>query len=149
MNIFVLDYDTKLAAQYHCDKHVNKLILESTQMLSTVLNGPYRPTHANHPCTLWAGRSRDNAVWLFKLAYALHAEWQQRWGHTRDHKCIQILDGLISSEELASLPSVGLTPFALAMPDEYKTDDAVESYRAYYHSKPFASWERSHEPHWW
>ena len=26
----------------------------------------------------------------------------------------------------------GLTPFALAMPDEYKTDDPVESYRAYY-----------------
>ncbi len=33
MNIFALDRDPKLAAQYHCDKHVVKMILEYTQML--------------------------------------------------------------------------------------------------------------------
>lgn len=147
MNIFVLDYDPALAARAHCDKHVPKMILESTQMLSTILGGPYKPTHANHPCTLWAGRSQANALWLFDLAYALHDQWQERWGHTRDHKCMPILDGLI--KELASLPDSNLTPFALAMPDEFKSDDPVDSYRAYYHSKTFASWERSHEPDWW
>ena len=35
MNIFILDTDTKKAAEYHCDKHVIKMILESAQMLST------------------------------------------------------------------------------------------------------------------
>ena len=149
MNIFVLDNDPAKAAAYHCDRHVPKMILESAQMLSTVLNGPYRPTHAKHPCTLWAGRSRDNAVWLWQLAMYLHEEWQTRWGHTRDHKCRSVLDSLISSDELASLPSYGLTPFALAMPDEYKTDCAIDSYRAYYHSKTFASWDRSTTPDWW
>ena len=33
MNIFFLDYDTQKCAQYHCDKHVVKLVLESAQML--------------------------------------------------------------------------------------------------------------------
>ena len=35
MNIFVLDADPKLAAEYHCNKHVVKMILESCQMLSS------------------------------------------------------------------------------------------------------------------
>jgi hypothetical protein len=42
MNIFYLDHDPQTAAQYHCDKHVVKMILESAQLLSTahrVLDG--------------------------------------------------------------------------------------------------------------
>ena len=35
MNIFYLDSDPRIAAKYHCDKHVVKMILESGQMLST------------------------------------------------------------------------------------------------------------------
>ena len=37
MNIFVLDNDIEKCAQYHCDKHVVKMILESAQMLSAAL----------------------------------------------------------------------------------------------------------------
>jgi len=36
MNIFVLDENPAKAAEYHCNKHVVKMILESTQMLSAV-----------------------------------------------------------------------------------------------------------------
>ena len=35
MNIFVLDEDPVKAAEYHCNKHVCKMILESAQMLCT------------------------------------------------------------------------------------------------------------------
>lgn len=35
MNIFVLDKSPKKAAQFHCDKHVVKMILESGQMMCT------------------------------------------------------------------------------------------------------------------
>jgi hypothetical protein len=35
MNIFYLDKDPKIAAQFHCDKHVVKMIIETAQMLST------------------------------------------------------------------------------------------------------------------
>ena len=50
MNIFILDEDPSVAAQYHCDKHVVKMVLETAQMLSAALinNGieaPYKLTH--------------------------------------------------------------------------------------------------------
>ena len=35
MNIFLLDLDQELCAQYHCDKHVVKMIVEYAQLLST------------------------------------------------------------------------------------------------------------------
>ena len=62
MNIFKLDATPELCAQVHCDKHVSKMILESAQMLCTVFwsnnqTAPYKPVHAKHPCTLWAGAS--------------------------------------------------------------------------------------------
>jgi hypothetical protein len=65
MNIFILDNDIKTCVQYHYDQHVLKMILESVQMLCTVLNKkgfltPYKSTHANHPCGLWAEASFDN-----------------------------------------------------------------------------------------
>lgn len=35
MNIFYLERDPKIAAEFHCDKHVVKMIVESAQMLSS------------------------------------------------------------------------------------------------------------------
>lgn len=35
MNIFYLDGDVTKAAQYHCDKHVVKMVLETAQILCT------------------------------------------------------------------------------------------------------------------
>ena len=35
MNLFILDGNPQLAARYHCDKHVVKMILETTQLLYT------------------------------------------------------------------------------------------------------------------
>lgn len=55
MNIFVLDTDPKLSAQYHVDRHVIKMILENAQLLSTALKinnieaNLYKPTHQHHP----------------------------------------------------------------------------------------------------
>ena len=65
MNIFILDLNTERCARYHCDQNVVKMILESTQIVCTVLNQkgfatPYKPTHTKHPCVLWAGESYDN-----------------------------------------------------------------------------------------
>lgn len=33
MNIFVLDTNPQKAAEYHCNKHICKMLLESAQML--------------------------------------------------------------------------------------------------------------------
>lgn len=145
MNIFVLDYDPVLAAKYHCDKHM-KMILESAQMLSTVLGGPYRPTHKNHPCTKWVAESRSNAKWLWYMADALNCEYMDRFNHERNHKSWDVMECMWDAIE--QLPDEVLTPFAQAMPDEYRDSDAVTAYRAYYRSKPFAEW-RYGAPKWW
>lgn len=138
MNIFVLDKIPEAAAQYHCDKHVVKMILESAQMLCTVANElglttPYKTTHKNHPCTKWARESKANYRWLLDLFIALHYEWQYRYNHKTNHKSFdKLLVGLDYQLVLDSLPDLGLTPFAQAMPDNYKDIDAVKAYRAYY-----------------
>lgn len=136
MNIFVLDTNPTIAAKQHCDKHVVKMITESVQMLSTVhrLNGNevgYRKTHYNHPCTKWVAQSPQNYQWLVELTLALHDEWRYRYNHPpeRMHKSVEVMLTLPSPDFLSNK---GLTPFAQAMPEQYKSDDAVKAYRAYY-----------------
>lgn len=148
MNIFILDQNPWHAARAHCDKHVPKMILESAQMLSTVLGGPYKPTHKNHPCTLWVAESRANAQWLWSLADGLNEEYKRRWGHTKNHKSWDVIASLEPALH-STLPDEYMTPFAQAMPDEYRNDNAVNAYRAYYRSKSFASWNRGVTPDWW
>ena len=71
MNIFILDEDPKKCAEYHNDKHVVKMILESAQLLCGVhhmvesgLDVPYGLSHKNHPCSIWARECIENYVWL-------------------------------------------------------------------------------------
>lgn len=153
MNIFVLDRDIELCARYHCDRHVNKMILESVQLLCTVLNErgfatPYKSTHRKHPCTLWVDRSYDNFLWLAELADALNREYRYRYKKKRDHASIRVLHDILPLR----YESTGLTEFAQAMPDEYKVEgDAVAAYRAYYHGDKhaIARWTRRQAPGWW
>lgn len=81
MNIFILDKDIETCARNHCDQHVGKMILKSTQILCAVLNKrgfetPYRSTHMNPPCVKWVEKSADNFCWLVQLAYALNTEFR-------------------------------------------------------------------------
>lgn len=155
MNIFVLDEQIELAAAYHCDKHVVKQVLESTQMLSTavqVCGGSslpelYRPTHANHPCSIWARLSRSNFLWLYEFTIALANEYTFRYGKV--HKSLAVAN--ICHHHQAVIPSGDRTPFALAMPNEYKSNDAVKSYRRYYlgEKRGIATWRRRQPPEWW
>ncbi len=149
MNIFVLDNDPRIAAQAHADKHVVKMILESAQMLSTALGQGYKPTHKNHPCTLWTAQSQDNAEWVYELACHLNEEYKKRYKHTTSHKSWDVIRHYHNAQARRVLPNQGLTAFAQAMPDEYKSDDAVQSYRAYYRSKPFVRWDHGNVPSWW
>jgi hypothetical protein len=153
MNIFVLDTDIETCAHYHCDRHVNKMILESVQILCTVLNGrglatPYRSTHVKHPCVKWVDRSYDNFLWLADLADALNREYRYRYGKDRDHASISVLQDIRHYQ----FESHGLTEFAQAMPDQYKVSgNAVAAYRAFYRGEKhsFATWTRRPAPDWW
>lgn len=152
MNIFVLDDDIEQCAQFHCDQHVGKMVLESTQILCTALNlrgvkTPYRSTHVHHPCVHWAGESHDNFLWLVALAEALNREFCWRYQRSKDHASMAVLRE-IQTQKFASL---GLTPFAQAMPEQYKVaDNPVAAYRAFYcgEKAQFASWKRRTAPPW-
>lgn len=155
MNIFVLDNNPKLAARYHCDKHVIKMCLEYAQLLSTavhecdgvVTDGLYRPTHRNHPCAIWVRESIGNVMWLRELLKHLGMEYRQRYG--KEHRSVAV--GLLAARRLTRcLPIRPRTPFVLAMPDQYRSGDAVAAYRAYYiaDKAAFARWKTG-APKWW
>lgn len=85
MNIFVLDLDPVQAAKWHTDRHCVKMILESAQLLCSVfhmqgIDAPYKLTHKNHPCAVWARESYSNFIWLLNLFEALCEEYTVRYG---------------------------------------------------------------------
>ena len=154
MNIFVLDIDPVVAAQSQCDKHVVKMPLECAQMLSTVHrcytpddDGLYRKTHVHHPCTVWAGQSTANYDWLYNHFGALSDEYRFRYGNTH-LSWFKLRDRLRTAP--AQIDNDDLTPFAQAMPDEYKCNDAVVAYRAFYQVEKasFLSYTKRQPPNW-
>ncbi len=152
MNIFVLDRNIKKCAQYHCDQHVSKMILESVQMLCTSLNKqgfltPYKSTHVKHPCVLWVEESYSNFLWLKELAIELNREFTYRYDRNVDHASIKVLKAI----EKQKFSDIGLTEFAQAMPDEYKfKNNAVRAYRNFYRGdkSKFAKWTKRSIPKW-
>lgn len=137
MNIFYLDESPAVAARYHCDKHVVKMIVETAQLLSSahwlhpdnpsVLPKIYRLTHKNHPCAIWVRSSSLHYVWTFRLLEHLLHEYTYRYEKT--HATTRLLEPL---SELPLIPDDGFVQPPQAMPDEYKHVDAVEAYRKYY-----------------
>jgi hypothetical protein len=167
MNLFILSLIQREIAQYMMDKHVSKILLEAVQMLCSakrvldpddtkVNDRIYKLAHKNHPVTIWCRKSRANYIWTLDLIEELHNEWRFRYGHpaTKMHK--SYLTAMVLRENIPDEDKFemrGLTPFALAMPDEYKSDDAVASYRRYYMSEEkrrIASWNKRREkPEWY
>lgn len=150
MNIFILDTDPRKAARLQCDKHVVKMPLETAQILCTVLSKyqievPYKPTHQNHPCTLWAGESHENFLWLCDHGLELCAEYTRRYGKV--HKCQLIID--TCKYFYVVLPQAKRTPFVQCLPDDCKSLDAVEAYRQYYatHKLPILTYKNGNLPH--
>ena len=159
MNIFYLDKDPRLCAQYHTDKHVVKMILESAQLLCTAVNTlageqvtPYKSPYVNHHCSVWVRESFANWNYVWNLMYALDLERQFRYKHTKEHKIITALNGVDMYFLAQSLvPRIGLTTPALAMPAHCKiSSDPVECYREYYRKEKVAlhKWTGRDKPYW-
>ena len=154
MNIFFLDENPKLSAQYHVDKHVVKMILETAQLLCSVHHVtdqvtdqvPYKLSHKNHPCAIWARQSLSNYLYLCELGLELGKEYTYRYG--KRHKSIDVINWCIINKP--NIPDIGFTTPAMAMPDEYKVDSVVESYRNYYMGAKdsLASWKNREKPFW-
>lgn len=141
MNIFYLNHDQKICAQDHCDKHVVKMILETAQMLSAVHDrhnswtaSMYKPTHTGHPCTRWAGDSILHYEWLHKLGMELCYEYTNRYGKV--HKTEAVLEALRKPPaELYDLYPAEWQDLPKCMPEEFKRETSLESYKIYYRQK--------------
>ena len=178
--------DPAKIAEYMMDKHIAKIILEAVQMLCTtqrllindverISSCVYKTAHKNHPVTIWCRAAQANFIWTLDLIDAMHAEWKYRYNHPphKEHKSYSVAQYLrrnvppAAAFERVKVAGV-MTPFALAMPDEYKirTDaspatgtshgkdiyDAVASYRSYYLSEPkrrIAKWAKLREMPLW
>jgi hypothetical protein len=178
MNIFVLDLDPKKCAEYHCDKHLVKMITEHNQILGSIAYTA-RGVHKKSLITEsfiekhFQGfpRQKDKKPYPYGIGYRNHpctkwaAESMQnyRWlctltlemcdeytkRYKRKHAGEDICRWYYSHNPL--LPLLTMTPFAQAMPDDCKNSDAVKAYRDYYkkYKAKFAKWAHSEEPEWW
>lgn len=96
MNLFVTDPNPLSCAIVLDDRRLIKAVLETTQLISTVVGCGYRPTHPNHPVTLWVGQGirtsqalpyLPNLAWTFAHLHALNREYCYRFGKT--HKSME------------------------------------------------------------
>ena len=174
MNLFLLHLKRRANARKHCNRHVVKMVLETTQVLWTAvwMSGtdmtrfkmtPYRKTHMWHPTSIWVRESPKN--WAYALAFGLQLckEYTRRY-HKR-HKCEAHLlylrrIGYFPPAETREIKKPrgdmgnGCTPFPLAMPDECVVTrpdgsvDPVQSYLKYYDTKS-AEWKTKGRPMTW
>jgi len=171
MNLFFLNVDPKQCAEEHCDKHVVKMVLEIVQMLYTAhhLQGnppdfAYLISHVKHPTSIWIRTKYENYLYAVTVAKYLSIEYTYRYH--KIHSCQKHIDWLIINfpkfKETPYNPitkltynkhfeSMGMTPVPLAMPDECKLEDPIESYRNYYMMKKiyFARWTSRIIPRWY
>ena len=158
MNIFAIEGDVETgeidwikSAESQDNLRVVKMILESCQILSTVLNeqgisAPYRSFNPKHPSCLWAAESSSNFISLVEHCQAMIDEYQHRFGKT--HKCEAVLHTLVEMCDPDLFPTDEPTPLRLAMPDEFRSDNPVIAYRKFYASKPRLRYPVDKIPSW-
>lgn len=174
MNLFYLDKDVKLCAQYHCDKHVVKMILETAQLLSTAhrfLDGEqyvklskngrrlkywklndyrenelYQVFGVNHPVSAWVRFTSGNYTYAYNLFLELIKEYEYRY--EKEHKSKQLINALSNLPE--NIETYDMTKPALAMPEEYYNSDTVQAYRDYYKFDKIKilSYTKRNKPNW-
>jgi hypothetical protein len=174
MNIFYLDENPSIAAEYACDKHVVKMIVETAQLLSTahrILDGEeyidassgrkikrwkmlnnfyekelYKATHINHPCAVWVRDNQSTYDWTIAYFIALLDEYRIRYNKV--HKTSKIFD--LVNYYPRNLQQGSFIAPPQTMPDKYKSTDTVEAYRNFYiHEKSkFATWRHRTIPDW-
>ena len=159
MNIFGIDTDTTSCATYHTDRHIVKMPLETAQMVSFVyyhkdlwdgevpnLLMNFSAGHDKHPCSLWLRESLVNFLWTCEFGIKLIEEYRFRYDSQKHERCKMIFEW--SLDNLPNLPVAEFTPFAKAMPEEYKVDCSIESYRNYYKlgKSELHQWKKRNKP---
>lgn len=166
MNIFFLHYCPMKAAEYQIDRHIVKMPSECCIMLANAytleeLESAPRTQKGNvrghgyphHGCTKWIKYSFTNYQWLLEHARALCEEYKFRTG--KIHFCSYFIDWCRFNPP-ANKPMNGWSTPYLAMPEKYKQNCPVLSYKSYYNNdKQFDSrgkcmwnWTKREKPAW-
>ncbi len=175
MNIFFLDHNTQRCAEYHCDKHVVKMIIEYAQLMSTahrVLDGSeyvdsssgrrikrwklndqrenivYKASHINHPSAIWTRQCRASYSWLYALWIDCLNEYTHRYN--KQHACEKLRFALANVP--SNMKDGNWSEPPQAMPEECKIKgDSLSAYRQYYIMKKhtFARWTNREIPKWY
>lgn len=172
MNIFATDLNPVIAAQNLCDKHINKMIVESAQMLANGFSlerlaqddvprnqkgQPRSHGYSKHPCTLWCYETKDNMNWLIEHALEMGNERSYRWKDKPEHFSIRFIKWCKDNIHDSFAEKNGLTDFAIAISDNmncrklegFDKLSSVDKYRQYYkHDKPFVKWTKREKPNW-
>lgn len=141
MNIFFLDKCSQKSAQALHNIHLRKMIVETGQLLSSVhavypgQNPPkvlYKisKSQANHPCAQWARANYANYVDLLGYMHDLLVEYEYRF--EKSHKSQLLWDSLKTGNDPDLKKFKNVTQIPLCMPDKYKSNDPIQSYRDYY-----------------
>lgn len=161
MNIFAVDKDPVKAAQALCDRHVNKMILETAQILSFVADRYGYPaiyktngSHKKHPAAIWAGNRYANWEWTIQHGLALEAEKIYRTG--KGHASAAIINFYYQNNYGPPKDDLEKEFFVLCMPEKYQSPKRVTAYRNYYlNEKQFfkdgrrPTWTKRLPPAWW
>jgi hypothetical protein len=168
MNIFVLDHCPKKAAEYNCDKHVSKIVVEIAQMaancfsLDTLKSAPpnfagqpRKHSYFNHPVSKWMRETLGNLLWSIDHAFALESERIYR-GYN-PHFSMRFIQWVADNFDQSIVPDGPQTEFAVAIAPAmrcrqhpmFNSLDPVAKYRLYYmYDKPFVTWTRREKPCW-
>lgn len=148
MNIFTISNDYKECASCLDDKRLNKMLLETTQLLSAALHqnkasdfAPYKLTHRNHPCTAWVRESKGNFLWTYGLYINLGREYIRRFNKV--HKCVTYAKKLYAGFKQAQFDKNERTDFVNCTP--YKDKDIYEAYKLTLNEK----WKNDKRPPKW
>lgn len=126
MNIFVISDDPVVCASALDDLRLNKMIIETAQLLCTAMishgyvnSNIYKTTHLNHPCAVWTRQTEGNFRWLVKYFDALNSERENRTGKTHA-SYIKIWPELCNGWQL--IPKGNQTPFVNCSYYKYDVD---------------------------
>ncbi len=87
MNIFVVHSNPTICARTLDNVRLNKMIVETGQIISTVLRTKYndktkklyKAAYLNHPCIKWAQENPQHLVWLIHLFFEYTKEYTFRF----------------------------------------------------------------------
>lgn len=168
MNIFALHLNPRISANWLCDKHLGKMLLESSQMIVNCFPDDllvYAPktqkgttrkySYYNHPCSKWVRKTKHNLNWLIIHSFAI-SELRMKLG-LKHHFSMSVIEWAENNIDKSITPDGGLTEFAIAIAEDkncrkvdgFERLDPTIKYRLYYKmDKPFAEWKNREIPYW-